>query len=260
VNENPEFQAGRDFLNQAWIALDNGNDKLAFRYFTKAENHFSTALEINPDDILILMNRATAYVGLGKHELAFEDFDKVLELDPVFAPGYEGKALAYEIMGKLEKAQEMQDAADAIYDMLASQGKENIVPDNPLSPNSSYATWYASNARHSYTNRFTGQFYPYDSGFGCFVWTPWKANVENAVYFNLPWSTWSRYAEGLKWTGYGHWVNLTGNTQGYTNAPPFLGWSVPAGENYVLLISETEVCAGFWAPVPSYFRISAYYN
>lgn len=260
VDESPEFQTGRKFLNQAWNALKNDNNKLAFYYFSQAEKHFSKALEKNPDNIPILMHRATTYVGLEKYDLAFKDFDKTLELNPLFAPGYEGKALIYEITGNLEKAQEMKEAANAIYDTLASKGKEGIAPNNPpSSPNSGYTTWYASNARHSYTNRFTGQFYPYDNGFSCGVWSPWKANIENAVYFNLPWVTWNRYTEGLKWTVTGNWVNLTNNTQGYTNAGLFSGWSVPAGENYVLLISETEVCFGFWVAIPSYFRISASY-
>ncbi len=102
-NENPQFQRGREFLNQAWIALENNNEELAVRYFARAERQFSKALAVVPDDILILMNRATAYVGLGKYESALEDFDKVLSLNSVFAPGYEGMALVYEEIGNSEK-------------------------------------------------------------------------------------------------------------------------------------------------------------
>lgn len=244
-NDNSEFQKGREFLDQAWIALENDDDKLAVRYFAAAERQFSKALEATPDDIPMLMNRGTAYVGLQRYESALEDFDKVLELDAIFAPAYEGKALAYEAMGEIGKAQEMQEASDAIYIALASQGEQDLVPDNPSAPDG-YGTWYASNARHNYTNRFTGQRTINASGFGCGVTQPWKINVENAVYFNLPWNTWGRNTQGFKCAGLCNWVSLNANTQGYTNAPPFLGWTTPSGENYVLLIAETEVCLFFW--------------
>lgn len=48
VDESPEFQTGRKFLNQAWNALKNDNNKLAFYYFSRAEKHFSKALEKIP--------------------------------------------------------------------------------------------------------------------------------------------------------------------------------------------------------------------
>ncbi len=156
----------------------------------------------------------------------------------------------------------MQEAAEAIYNELSSKDEGEIKPDKSLpTPNGVYySTWYASNTKHNYTNRFTGQNVVNAGGFGCGVWSPWKTNVENAVYFNLPWSTWSRTTEGFKCTGTCNWVNLNGNDQGYTNSGAFQGWTVPAGENYVLLISEGEVCAFFWAAVNSYYRVSAYSN
>lgn len=259
-DENPQFQRGRESLERAWIALEYGDDELALRFFAEAEKQFSKALETNPDDIPILMNHATAYLGLAEYELALEDFDKVLSLGFVYAPGYEGKALVYEEMGDSKKAQEMQEAADAIY--VGLKGKEEIIPDksSPAPEGVYYSTWYASNAKHNYTNRFTGENVDNAGGFGCGVTSPWKTNIENAVYFHLPWTTWSRTTQGLKCTGLCNWVNLNGNTQGYTNAPPFQGWTVPAGENYVLLIPETEVCLLVWAPVNHHFKVSAYSN
>lgn len=94
-------------------------------------------------------------------------------------------------------------------------------------------------------------------GWGCGVYQPWKANVENAAYYNLPWTTWGRHAEGMTCRGTCYWTSLNGNTQGYNNAPPFLTWTMPPNTNYALLVSEREYCLGFWIVSPNYFRISA---
>jgi tetratricopeptide (TPR) repeat protein len=253
---NSEFQQGRDFLDRAFYALGEGDTSVAHRYFARAERHFSNAMERDAQDVIIMMHRATAYLGLEKYEWALDDFETILALDPAFVPAYEGKALTYELTGDIESAKEMQAIVDIIYEGLSPQ-VEDIEQETPPSPNSPHGTWYANNTRHSYTNRVTGQFHPYDSGFACWISSPWKANIENAVYFHLPWSTWNRNTQGLKAIGYMYWANLNGYLQGYTNTPPFLGWSVPAGENYVLLILEREVCAGNWAPITSYYRVSA---
>lgn len=261
LDEDTEFNTGVDFLNQAWIDIENKRTELAKANFVEANIHFSNALTLNPSNILTLINRATAYIGLEEYDKALEDFDKVLELDPLFPSAYEGKSLVYEIQGEVEKFKESLEILDSIYNTLISQAANNDLglPNISPSPDSLYSTWYASNAKHNYVNRFTGQTIINASGFGCGISAPWKTYVENAVYFSLPWNTWGRYTEGLKATGYLHWVNLSGNTQGYTNSGAFLGWTVPANENYVLLISETEVCSGFWGAVPSYYRISANY-
>jgi tetratricopeptide (TPR) repeat protein len=266
TERNSEFQQGRDLLDSAWEALGKEDAVLAHHYFANAEQHFSNVLETNNENsavLIILMHRATAYIGQGKHELALDDFDATLALDPVFVPAYEGKVLAYKKLGDFDKIQEMEEIIGTIYDSLASQVEDVEValePNVPPSPTSgSYGTWYANNTRHSYNNLLTGVFHPYDNGFGCQWWTPWKANIENAVYFNLPWITWNRHTEGLKAVGYLYWANLNGYLQGYTNVPPFQNWSVPAGENYVLLIHEHQVCIKNWVPITSYFRISTNY-
>ena len=106
-SQNPQFQRGREFLDQAWIALENNDEEAAVHYFEMAERHFSRALIINPENVLILMHRATAYLGLDKYDLALQDFDRVLDVNAAYAPAYEGKALVFEAMGDFEKSQEM---------------------------------------------------------------------------------------------------------------------------------------------------------
>lgn len=184
--QNSEFQQGRDLLNNAWEALEKEDTVLAHRYFASAEQHFSNALATTGEDsmvLIILMHRATTYIGQGKHELALDDFDTALAMDLVFVPAYEGKALAYKMLDDLDKVQEMEEIIDAIYEALASQAEnvEVLEPDNPPSPTGFYGTWYATYTMHNYRNFFTGETYPNQANFACGFVNPWKADVENPL-------------------------------------------------------------------------------
>jgi len=250
----PSFRQGRQFLDQAWAALDRDNQELATRFFARAEERFSEALEDNPDNIDILMNRATSHMGTQNYDLVLVDFDRVLELDSGYAPAYEGKAVVYELMGDIESATEMRAVADSIYRALAQ-----MQPDGQVDILST-TTFYASATRHNYTNRFTGAHYVNASGFGCGITEPWKRDVENAVYFSMPWSTWNRNSQGIFFAnGTSYWVSLNGNLQGYIGSGAFTYWTSPGYQNYVILIDETSVCLGNMLAINSAYRITADY-
>ncbi|MFH0960184.1 MAG: tetratricopeptide repeat protein, partial [Pseudomonadota bacterium] len=50
-------------------------------------------IEMNPDSPVLYKDRGTAYSKLGEYELAKKDFEKSVELDKRFAPGYSALGL-----------------------------------------------------------------------------------------------------------------------------------------------------------------------
>lgn len=139
ISESDHIQAGQEALNSGFKALEGGNDKVATHHFEEAATLFSKALEANPDDTIILMNRGTAYIGLNQNELALADFDVVLSLDPNFVFGYEGKAMVYEAMGDSQKVEEMEEIISDIYEALNAEAQELAEEDGPA-PYTNYST------------------------------------------------------------------------------------------------------------------------
>ena len=62
------------------------------------------ALKINPDLPLAYNERGTAYFHLEKYDLAIQDREKCLQLDPENPDPYYNIAIAHEYLGNLEKA------------------------------------------------------------------------------------------------------------------------------------------------------------
>lgn len=65
---------------------------------------YTSALEIAPDDALLLGNRANAYRELGQLENALADIERALTLAPQRAASYYVRGAIYEAMGDEAKA------------------------------------------------------------------------------------------------------------------------------------------------------------
>jgi tetratricopeptide (TPR) repeat protein len=79
--------------------------------FASAASGFTRTLELAPDLVSARLNRADAYLRLGRPERAIPDYDRALELQPDLAPAYAGRARAWLMLGNRSRA--MADALRA---------------------------------------------------------------------------------------------------------------------------------------------------
>jgi len=56
-------------------------------------------------------NRGSAYQFLGEHQLAINDFDKAIQLDPDFGNAYSNRGAAFASQGQHQRAIENYDKA-----------------------------------------------------------------------------------------------------------------------------------------------------
>jgi hypothetical protein len=88
-------------------------------YADLAIDDFNKAISLNPYHVLVYNDRGATYLATKKYEQALADFNKALEINPKFARPYLGRALTYE--GLNDTA-----AALADYRMLCSMGHNDI--------------------------------------------------------------------------------------------------------------------------------------
>ena len=62
------------------------------------------AVALDPLSLPLMSNLADAYAFAGRFEDALAQYDKVLEMDPRFRRGFEGRGMVYLAMGEYEKA------------------------------------------------------------------------------------------------------------------------------------------------------------
>ncbi|KAL4114687.1 hypothetical protein PRIC2_014143 [Phytophthora ramorum] len=93
--------------NFGFIARSNG--KFSVAYSLEALEHFDAALEINPDFVGALYNKASVLLALRRDMEAKELFLKVLELDPDAREAHMDLGRIYFEHGELEKALEHED-------------------------------------------------------------------------------------------------------------------------------------------------------
>ena len=66
---------------------------------------FRLRILLNPKPALAYYNRGLAYVTLGQHERAIQDFDEAIRLNPQYAEVYNNRGGAYEAIGKSIEAE-----------------------------------------------------------------------------------------------------------------------------------------------------------
>ena len=72
--------------------------------YSKAIEHYSNAIKLNPQMAEAYCNRGLAYSDSDEIELAIEDYNRAIELDPNGASAYNNRGLAYSKRGKVERA------------------------------------------------------------------------------------------------------------------------------------------------------------
>lgn len=94
---------------------NRGLELLKLGYPDLAIDDFNKAIFLNPRHILVYNDRGAAYLATRKYDQALADFNKAVEINPKFTLPYLGRALTYEGLGNTTKA-----LAD--YKVLCSNG------------------------------------------------------------------------------------------------------------------------------------------
>lgn len=83
-----------------------GNEAMKKKDYDGAIKHYTAALEIVPLNPIYLSNRAAAYSGQGKHELAKEDAEMAVAADPSYSKAWSRLGLAKYVLGDAKGAME----------------------------------------------------------------------------------------------------------------------------------------------------------
>ena len=70
----------------------------------EAVTTLNAILASSPNDLTALHQRGFALLGLERYDEAFADFEKELQLDPLFSDAWVGKALALVGLGRIDEA------------------------------------------------------------------------------------------------------------------------------------------------------------
>ncbi|KAH7414150.1 hypothetical protein DE146DRAFT_639458 [Phaeosphaeria sp. MPI-PUGE-AT-0046c] len=83
-----------------------GNEAMKKKDYDAAIKHYSAALEVIPLNPIYLSNRAAAYSGQGKHQLAKEDAEMAVAADPNYSKAWSRLGLANYVLGDAKGAME----------------------------------------------------------------------------------------------------------------------------------------------------------
>lgn len=83
-----------------------GNEAMKKKDYDGAVKHYTAALEVVPLNPIYLSNRAAAYSGQGKHELAKEDAEMAVAADPNYSKAWSRLGLANYVLGDAKGAME----------------------------------------------------------------------------------------------------------------------------------------------------------
>lgn len=87
-----------------------GNEAMKKKDYESAIKHYTAALEVVPLNPIYLSNRAAAYSGQGKHELAKEDAEMAVAADPNYSKAWSRLGLAKYVLGDAKGAMEAYKA------------------------------------------------------------------------------------------------------------------------------------------------------
>lgn len=82
-----------------------GNECFSAKKYEEAIQHFTKAIELNPNDHVFYSNRSACYASLEEYEKALEDADKCVNLKPDWSKGYTRKGLAEFYLDKYDDAE-----------------------------------------------------------------------------------------------------------------------------------------------------------
>lgn len=107
---------------EAVLAYNDASSKVRLNDFAGAFDQIQKAIKVCPDSANYLGLRGRAYLGLGKYELAMQDFDKAISLSPNSVDAWFGRGVAQysksnwqEAFDDLSKAIQLNDRIAEIY-------------------------------------------------------------------------------------------------------------------------------------------------
>lgn len=98
----PELTA--EELAKAEQFKSQGNQAMSKKNYDLAINHYTAALELNPNGKVYLSNRAAAYSSAGNHDAAVKDASRATEIDPSYGKAWSRLGHAYFGKGDLQGA------------------------------------------------------------------------------------------------------------------------------------------------------------
>lgn len=244
-------------------------------YYTEAINKHPEVPELE----LAYHHRGSAYFRTGQYEKALADFDMAIKLAPS-ADALKNRGLAYEHLGEYEKAlndyqeflvvikdmpterraTERQDFTEKVKELREKLSEDNEMKDGSIEMPTSitndfqirgwvYGSWQGGQTAHNDT--YNGQTTPNIPGFACGFWYPGH-NIENAVWLNLPGSTYNRVA--YYWNTW--WGQMNGNDHYYAST---VGWTPYPGYNYFIQIQNRDYCTGVHVDSAALYKIEGMY-
>jgi import receptor subunit TOM70 len=159
--EEPKV-VSEDVTKQALEAKTLGNQLYSQKKFEEAAEQYTKAISLSPTAIFYC-NRAACYSNLQKFELALQDCNDAIRLDPKYAKAFHRRALAFEklgqkqealndhtIVGALEKFRN-QDSLNSVdrllKDIATEKTKEIMASKVPAMPSPSFITAYMDSFR-----------------------------------------------------------------------------------------------------------------
>lgn len=83
---------------------EEGNKAMTAKNFDLAIEKYSSALELDPENVIFLSNRAAAYSSMQKYENAIEDSQKAIKINPNYSKAYSRLGLAMYALGRTKEA------------------------------------------------------------------------------------------------------------------------------------------------------------
>ncbi|WWD21936.1 hypothetical protein CI109_106424 [Kwoniella shandongensis] len=84
--------------------VQDGNRFLAEGAYSEAARAYGEAIDLDPNSYVNYYKRATAYLSMGRHGAALDDFDQILKINPAFAQAHLQKAKILAKEGEFEKS------------------------------------------------------------------------------------------------------------------------------------------------------------
>jgi tetratricopeptide (TPR) repeat protein len=110
-NQEPKTVTLEDWQIQRDDFKAEGDAAFRAGGFRTAISAYSSAIDLDPDMVVLYSNRSAAYLANSESSKALRDAQKCVELDPAFAKGYSRLASALFALRRYDKAKEAYEQA-----------------------------------------------------------------------------------------------------------------------------------------------------
>jgi len=102
---------------------NKGNESYKNKNFEQAIKHYNAAMEINPNNITYLNNRAAVYLEMGKYDESIADCQKAVELGRQLRTDYKHIGKALQRLGNTYMKLEKYDLAVEAYNKSLTEDR-----------------------------------------------------------------------------------------------------------------------------------------